>query len=140
MAGSAAAAAVDVETSSMRLGLRSSPDPIRAVPASTGDFAWTAAFTALLVETGGVGGRVYAVQAVLMEAGKGPRGVTDRQVSSVDVDLTSARLPSGGRLGVPILVRYTLPGGEREALVDVAAIVIGDDGYYYQTTRRFRIA
>jgi hypothetical protein len=119
---------------------RTSASRVSSRDPRSGDFAWAAAFTALVVETGGVGGRVYAVQAVLMEAGKGPGGVTDRQISRVDVDLTSARLPSQGCLGVPILVRYALPGGEREALVDVAAIVIGDDGYYYQTTRRFRIA
>ena len=140
MGAGVALATVERDCPEMQLSLGAVPDPIRAVPTSTGDFAWTAAFSALLVEKGGVGGRVFAVQAVLMEAGTGPRGVTDRQVSWVDVDLTRSRLPSGGRLAVPVLVRYTLPGGERQALVDVAAIVIGDDGYYYQTTRRFRIA
>jgi hypothetical protein len=128
------------EQAAMSLILRAVPSPIRAVPGAAGDFAWTAAFTALVSEAAGVGGYVYAVQAVLLETGNGPKGTTDRQVSLVDVDLTRAALPGRSSLAVPITVHYTLPGGEREAFVDVAAIVVGQDGYYYQTTRRFQVA
>ena len=138
MATAEAPAAARVEPT-MALTLRSVPSPIKAVPAAAGDFAWTAAFSALLLETGGVGGRVYAVQAVLLETGRGPGGPTDRQVALADVDLTRHTLPARGTLAVPIAVHYTLPGGERDALVEVAAIVIGNDGYYYHAAGRFQI-
>jgi hypothetical protein len=80
------------------------------VPAAAGDFAWTAAFSALLFETGGVGGRVYAVQAVLLETGRGPGGPTGTQVALADVDLRRHALPARGTLAVPIAVRC---GGEQ---------------------------
>lgn len=127
----------------LALALRVLPEPIRAVPAAAGDFTWTAAFSVLLLETGGVSGWVYAVQAVLLEAPDPRRMPTDRQVSLVAVDLGSHqrrnRLPARGRLAVPVTVHYTLPGGLREAVVDVAGIVVGDDGYYHHANRRCRI-
>jgi hypothetical protein len=123
----------------MALALRVAPELIKAVPAAAGDFAWTATFSAVLLETGGVGGRIYAVQAVLLEAGRGPGGPTDRQVARAEVDLTRNSLRARGSLAVPITVHYTLPGGERDALIDVAAIVVGNDGYYHHAAQRFRI-
>jgi hypothetical protein len=137
--GTSSGAAVATAAASMSLGLRAVPSLIRAVPATAGGYAWTAAFTARLTETGGVAGRVYAVQAVLLETGRGPKGATDRQIALVDAQVTRRGLPAHGSLAVPVTVHYTLPGGEREALVDVSFIVVGEDGYYHHATRRFTV-
>ena len=55
------------------------------------------------------------------------------------VNATSSALPANGSLGIPITVQYMLPGGGREAVVDVTIIVAGSDGYYYQVARRFSV-
>jgi hypothetical protein len=126
-------------TSYMVLTMTVTPNPASAVTSNVEGYAWTTSFTVTVAESGGVAGTIYSVQASLNEASGGIEVVTDKEVEQVQVGATSSTLAANGSVNIPITINYTLPGGGREAVVDVVVVVAGSDGYAYQVSGRFSV-
>jgi hypothetical protein len=127
-------------TTYMSLALSVSPKPIVATTATVDGYQWSAPFTATVTESGGVGGTVYSVQAALNQASNGIEVVTDKELVLTQVNATTSSLPARGSVAIPIVIQYTLPGGGKEAVVDVTVTVAGADGYFYQAAQRYSVS
>lgn len=66
--------------------------------------------------------------------------MTDKELALTQVNATTNALAAKGSVAIPIVIQYTLPGVGKEAVVDVAVIVAGTDGYFYQVAQRYSVS
>ena len=125
---------------SAELGLVASVDPVVALPSPNADYQWLAPFTVALSESGGVAATIQAVQATLSEASGGII-VIGAEDEEVQVSFTSSTnsLPANGAVTLTFNIYYTLPGGGREAVIDLVVQVLDDNGYTVQDTLRVNV-
>jgi len=107
-----------------------SPDPVTAVPSTDTDHQWSAQFTVTVTESAGISGTITSVSAVLYEAAGGIVVVSGEEVEyNIRVDSNTNSLAANGSVPILFSADYSLPGGGREAAVDVTVSMIDDNGY-----------
>jgi len=139
--------AVDSDTTtstsleSATLSLVASADPVVALPSPDSDYEWLAAFTVGVTEGAGVAGTIQSVQAALSEASGGIIVIgTGDEDAQVNVSSATNSLPAEGTVTLTFNVYYTLPGGGREAVVDIVVQVLDDNGYTVQEALRVNVS
>jgi hypothetical protein len=109
------------------ISLAISPNPITAEPSANADYTWTATFILTLTESAGTGATIDTVTAILSEGTDGSGG-SENVLTDWRVDSTTNRIEGNSSRSITFTVDYTLPGGGREALVDVEVDVTDDNG------------
>jgi len=124
----------------MEVALAVTPDPIIATASDDAEFEWMATYTVTLTESGGLGGTISAIGATLNEASGGIEVITDGELTRSTGNGPSDRLEAGGTAAIEFVTYYTLPGGGREALIDVTVQVQDDDGFVGQVSGRVSVS
>jgi hypothetical protein len=124
----------------MEVALTVTPNPITAAASDDAEFEWMATYTVTLTESGGLGGTISAVGAALNEASGGIEVITDGELTRSTANGPSDRLEAGGTAELSFVTYYTLPGGGREALIDVTVQVQDDDGFVGQVGARVSVS
>jgi hypothetical protein len=116
------------------------PDPVTAEESTDPAFQYFASFTTTLTQTATTGGTIGEVTAVVKEASDGVEVVSDQPVTShVDVVSGAERLEPGASVPITFRIAYALPGGGREALVDITVQFTADTGTVANAVKRVSV-
>lgn len=124
-------------TTATVLGLSASPNPATPDASTEAGYAWHGSFSVTAADTAGVGGTITSITAQLHESSSGiviVSGQTD--LARIQVHSDSNVLPANGKNVITVGVDYKLPGGGREAVVDVSVALAGNNGLSQTSTVR----
>ena len=111
------------------IDVAASPDPVVASASTSSDFQWIAAFTLTFTETAGAPATINSLSAVVSEASGGIEIITEgEEVYQVNLDSDTNTIPANGSVDVTAEILYTLPGGGKEAIIDVVVSIVDDNG------------
>ena len=111
------------------------PSPANAVGSDVTGFDFVAPFQVTLRETGGLGGTLQRINVLVYESVGGEPG-DDATASNTVLEYPSTRLNAGGTLETTFNTYYSLPDGEKAAVIDVFFYLTDDEGFSGQVGGR----
>jgi hypothetical protein len=119
----------------MNVGMTFTPNPTTAVVSDLGGYDFIAPFQVTLRETGGLGGTLQRINVIVYASAGGEPG-DDATASNSVLEYPSNRLNAGGTLDATFNTYYSLPDGEKPAVIDVFFYLTDDEGFSGQVGGR----
>ena len=115
------------------------PSPATATASSDEAYDWVVPYRVTLTETGGdQGARIGNVVINVYENVGGEAGAEATTGNTTLTDLNN-RIEPRGELALDFTTSYTLPNGEKAAIIDVFVFLLDDEGFQAQIGRRLEV-
>ena len=108
------------------------PNPAVATASTMAEFSWQTTFTVTATEMVGISATIDGIVVDVFEASGGVATSEDPADSTFFATQSTYALPGSGQVAMPLVVDYILPGGGREAVIEVAVRLL-DTGNVRQT-------